>query len=244
MTALSGIELQRVTKRFGERTVLLDVSLHVVPGQVFGLVGAVGSGKTTALTLLVGMPPTEGQAWVLGQDCVEERVSLRRRIGFAPEAPFFFDYLKGWEVLYFAGEMFGLTGAQLNDTVTEIFGWLGMKGAADEYVKRYTPGMKKRLALGAALVHAPEVLLLDEPTAGVDEESVEHLAALVEDCRDAGKTILLTTESIVLAERLCDSVGVLEGGSLEIVGSPRSASYLASARARMGSPFRGACSAG
>ena len=181
---------------------------------------------------------------MLGQSCVDERVKLRRRIGFAPEAPFFFDYLKGWEVLHFAGEMFGLAGLRLNDTVATLFDWLCMREAADEYVKCYTPGMRKKLALAAALVHEPEVLLLDEPTAGVDDASTEELVSLIGACRSAGTTILLTTQSLSVAEWLCDTVGVLRDGALEVLGSPSSVTYRGGVRVAMGGPWRRVCSAG
>ena len=190
-----------------------DLDLEVRRGEVLGYLGPNGAGKTTTLKLLVGLhKATRGSAWVLGEPI--ERASSRRRLGFLPEQPYFYDYLSGVEYLELAGRLSGL-GAQ--DAHLKAIRWLGRVGLGDRLqlrLRKYSKGMLQRLGLAAALIHDPELLILDEPMSGLDPFGRRDVRELILEQRDRGATVLFSSHILPDVEILCDRVAIILKGVL------------------------------
>jgi ABC-2 type transport system ATP-binding protein len=217
------IEIEGLTKRYGEFTALAGIDLQVRRGEFFALLGPNGAGKTTTMRILMGfLRANAGRARVAGQDCFERRVELKRVIGYLPDEPVFYDYLRGREILRFSGEMHGLDGATLNRRSAELVEQLELEDAIEEYATNYSRGMKKKLALACALLHEPELLILDEPTSGLDPIATRSLNQLLEERRRRGVTVLLSSHLLDQVERQCERIAIVARGSIAAVGTPES----------------------
>jgi ABC-2 type transport system ATP-binding protein len=190
-----------------------DLDLEVRRGEVFGLLGPNGAGKTTALKLLIGLlRPTRGRGWLLGMPI--GTAASRRRLGFLPEQPYFYDYLSGLEYLEFAARLSGLPG---HEAVARARHWLDRVGLSDRprlVLRKYSKGMLQRLGLAAALIHSPQLLILDEPMSGLDPFGRRDVRELILEQRDRGVTVLFSSHILPDVEMLCDRVGILIGGRL------------------------------
>jgi ABC-2 type transport system ATP-binding protein len=189
------------------------LDLEVGRGEVLGLLGPNGAGKTTTLKLLVGLlKPTRGRAWLLGRP-VEDTAS-RRGLGFLPEQPYFYDYLNGVEYLELAGRLSGLGGAVAHERARQWLGRVGLGERPRLGLRKYSKGMLQRLGLAAALVHEPELLILDEPMSGLDPFGRRDVRGLIAEQRDRGVTVLFSSHILPDVEMLCDRVAILLGGRL------------------------------
>lgn len=216
-----GIVIEELSKTYGAFHAVRSLSLSVAPGEVFGFLGPNGAGKTTALRILMGLlVPSAGRARILGMDCFADRVALKRQVGYLPDAPFFYDHLTAWEALRFVGEMHGIAPDECGHRATCLLSHLQLGDATDDYVTTFSLGMKKKVALAMALIHEPAVLILDEPTTGLDPLAVRQIRALIRSHADAGRTVLLSTHGLEMAEALCDRLGVIHHGRLVATGSP------------------------
>jgi ABC-2 type transport system ATP-binding protein len=216
------IETSNLHKRYGDHSALDRLTLRIDAGEVYGFLGPNGAGKTTTLRLLMGiLVPTSGSAKIRGLDCMQERVAVKRVVGYVPDMPTFYDYLKGWELLRFVGQLHGLAGKALGDRVEQLLSELGIADAAGEYVSNYSLGMKKRMGLALALIHDPEVLILDEPTTGLDPLGIRDVHRLITHHAERGRTVLLSTHLLDMADRLCHRVGILNRGRLIAEGTPQ-----------------------
>src|SRR4051812_14996505 len=190
-----------------------QLDLRVESGQVYGLLGPNGSGKSTTIKLLLGLlEPTAGECQVFGIS--SRRVEARREVGYLPESPYFYRHLTGRELVRFYGRMFGLRGPALETRIAEIAGRVGISEALDRRVGDYSKGMLQRIGLAQALVHDPQLLVLDEPTAGVDPAGAAAIVALIHELRAAGKTILITSHLLGQMEDVCDRIAILDRGRL------------------------------
>jgi ABC-2 type transport system ATP-binding protein len=163
------IATQGLTKRYGEFTAVRELDLAVERGTVFGFLGPNGAGKTTTIRMLMGiLIPSGGRATIEGFDCQRERVEVARRVGYVPDTPIFYDFLRGREILEFVGEMHGLARGAARHRAAALLAELSLADAAEEYAVNYSAGMRKKPGLACALVHDPSVLVLDEPTNGLD----------------------------------------------------------------------------
>ena len=215
------IVLERLTKRFGGFVAVDDLRLTVERGEVFGYLGPNGAGKTTTLRMLMGiLVPSAGRATIAGLDCHAQRVEVMRRVGFQPDVPQFYDYLRGREVLEIVGEMHGLGRGEARARARELTAQFGLDEAGEDYAVNYSLGMKKKLGLACALVHRPDVLLLDEPTTGLDPRAARDVRELLQRCAADGTTVFLSTHLLDMAERMCRRVGILMQGRLRRVGTP------------------------
>jgi ABC-2 type transport system ATP-binding protein len=215
------IETFALTKRFGEKTAVRELSLRVEPGEVMGFLGPNGSGKTTTIRLLMGLlVPTSGRATILGRDCHREGVPLKREIGYLPEEPFLYPYLSGLELLELVAGLHGFVRAEARRRATATAERFGLGADAAAYTVTYSLGMRKRLALAAALIHDPRVLILDEPTNGLDPRGARQMRETMAALASEGRTIFLSTHLLDVAEKTCHKVAIIREGALQTVGRP------------------------
>jgi ABC-2 type transport system ATP-binding protein len=215
------IETERLTKRFGDKVAVDGLTLRVEPGEVMGFLGPNGSGKTTTIRLLMGLlRPSAGHATILGRDCAADAVPLKREVGYLPDEPFLYPYLSGLEVLELVAGLHGFERREARRRAGASAERLGLGDAAASYTITYSLGMKKRLALAMALIHEPRVLILDEPTNGLDPKGAREMRATIAELAAAGRTIFLSTHLLDAAERLCHRVAIIRAGALQAVGAP------------------------
>lgn len=213
------VEIERLTKVFPvplrrERVVAVrDLSLRVEKGEVYGLLGPNGSGKSTTLKILLGLvTATSGSTRVFGED--SSSVRSRRDVGFLPENPYFYKFLTGAETVRFFGKLSGMSGDGLEARVEELLELVGLKEAAQRRVGSYSKGMLQRIGLAQALVQDPGLLVLDEPTAGVDPVGSREIRDLILELKARGKTVLLCSHLLSQVQEVCDRVGILARGRL------------------------------
>jgi ABC-2 type transport system ATP-binding protein len=215
------IETVDLTKTFGPKTAVRGVSLRVEGGEVMGFLGPNGSGKTTTIRLLMGLlRPTSGRAAILGRDCHAESVALKRDVGYLPDEPFLYPYLTGLEILELVAGLHGFDRADARRRAGALAERLGLGAAAGAYSVTYSLGMKKRLALAMALIHDPRVLIMDEPTNGLDPKGAKEMRATIAELAAGGRTIFLSTHLLDAAEKLCHRVAIIRDGALTAVGAP------------------------
>ena len=218
------IDLRGLVKDFavGLRGVKLravdDLSLRVPAGQVFGLLGPNGSGKSTTIKIILGLlEPTAGGCRVFGVPSAQ--VEARVDVGYLPESPYFYRHLSGRELVRFYARMCGLGGAKLAPRVAEVIDWVGLTEAADRLVGTYSKGMLQRIGLAQALVHDPRLVILDEPTSGVDPVGAAAISELILQLKAQGKTVLITSHLLTQIEDICDRVAILDRGRLILEGA-------------------------
>ncbi len=190
-----------------------DLNLCVERGEVYGLLGPNGSGKSTTFKIVLGLvSPTRGRSEILGRD--SRLVESRAEVGFLPENPYFYKYLTGAETLRFFGQLCGLSRAVLKRRVDEMLELVGLLGARDRRLRSYSKGMLQRIGLAQALINDPAVVVLDEPTAGVDPAGSREIRDLIIDLRRRGKTVLLSSHLLGQVQEVCDRIGILADGVL------------------------------
>src|SRR5580693_6937007 len=214
------IEVQQLRKQYGDITAVKDVTFTAHPGEIFGLLGPNGAGKTTTIGCISSLlTPTAGHIRVMGHDVVRDGVAARRSIGMVPQEIALYDDLSARENLSYWGGAQGLRGAQLRDRTTEVLELTGLLDRAKEPIKRFSGGMKRRLNFACGIVHQPKVLLLDEPTVGVDPQSRVRLLELVREQATAGAAVLYTTHYMEEAETLCDRLAIVDHGNVIAAGT-------------------------
>ncbi len=223
-SSVAALELHGLIKDFpvGLRGVKLRavdrIDLRVEPGHVYGLLGPNGSGKSTTIKMVLGLlAPTAGTCTVFGVS--SDRVEARRDVGYLPESPYFYRHLTGRELVRFYAEMCGLRGAALPGRVDEVIALVGLTEAAGRRIGTYSKGMLQRIGLAQAIVHDPRLLILDEPTAGVDPVGSADITALILKLKSEGKTVLITSHLLGQIEDICDRVAILDRGKLILEGA-------------------------
>ncbi|WP_338288553.1 ABC transporter ATP-binding protein [Luteolibacter sp. LG18] len=189
------------------------VSLVIQPGEVYGLIGPNGSGKSTTMKALLGLvAPTSGRCAIFGKDSL--KVDSRDDVGFLPENPYFYKHLTGAETLSFYGKLCGLRGKVLKDRVAELLALVDLEGASDRRIAGYSKGMLQRVGLAQALVQEPRLVILDEPTAGVDPIGSRQIRDLILKLRDKGITVFLCSHLLEQVQEVCDHVGIIFRGKM------------------------------
>jgi ABC-2 type transport system ATP-binding protein len=218
---MHAIETDNLSRRFGSRPAVHNVTLTVEPGEVFGVLGPNGAGKTTMVRLLNGvLSPSAGACRVLGFDPVTQGGEVRRRTGVLTESPALYERMTARENLHFFGTMYGMPEEKLPIQADAMLAAFDLSERADDKVGSFSKGMKQRLALARSVLHEPEVLFLDEPTAALDPEAARHVTELImEFSHRVGRTVFICTHYLPEAERLCDRVAVLNRGSLIAMGT-------------------------
>lgn len=214
------IELRRLHRFFGNTKAVNDISFSVGRGHVFGYIGPNGAGKTTSMRILATLDlPSYGDAFVDGFSVVNDPELVRRRLGFMPDAFGTYRDVNCKEYLDFFARAYGLVGRERNQRLDWVLGFTGTDGMADKPIRGLSKGMKQRLCLGRALIHDPAVMILDEPAAGLDPRARIELRRMIRELADRGKTILISSHILTELAEMCDSVGIIEQGSLLATGS-------------------------
>ena len=217
----AAITIQNLTKEFtspsvfqrGKITAVRDLSLTVEAGHVYGLLGPNGSGKSTTMKIVLGLvTPTSGRTFIFGKDSRD--VESREAVGFLPENPYFYKFLTGKETLVFYGKLCGLGGKMLEERTKELLALVGLEDAKDRRVGGYSKGMLQRIGLAQALVQEPRLLVLDEPTAGVDPSGSHDIRDLILKFKERGITVLLCSHLLSQVQEICDRIGIMHCGSL------------------------------
>lgn len=212
--------VEHISKSFGDKKALSDVSFRVPTGQICGLLGPNGAGKTTLFRLLMGiLKATDGRILVDGRDAFEDRVEVKRLIGFLPDEPVFYSYLSGREHLRLSAAMHGLDADEAMGRVEPLIARLRLADDLDNYAEEYSRGMKKKLGLIMAMLHRARVLVLDEPTNGLDVESTHQFYELILETARAGTTVIFSTHLMDQVTRLCSHAVIISEGVIAANGS-------------------------
>jgi len=214
------VEIRSLTKRYGEFTALSNLDLDIPRGELFALLGPNGAGKTTTMRMLMGiLKPSSGTARIDGRSCFDDRVYVKRLVGFLPDEPIFHDYLRGIEIVRFVGGMHGLSPTEVDARAWPLFERMDLADATDDYAVNYSRGMKKKLALVCALLHDPKLLILDEPTSGLDPIATHRVNELLLEKVDRGTTVLLSSHLLDQVQRLCHRMAIISAGRLVALGT-------------------------
>jgi ABC-type multidrug transport system ATPase subunit len=213
------IRLQQLTKHFGGTYALRGVNLHIPAGEMWGLLGPNGAGKTTLFRILMGiLKPSFGTATVAGLDAFDDRIAVKRVLGYLPDEPMFHSYLTGREILELSASMHGLEPASELSRLGPLIARMQLTDALGQFADDYSRGMKKKLGLLLALVHQPRLLVLDEPTNGLDVESTALFFELIREQQASGTTVVFSTHLLGQVEALCSHVAVIHRGKLVASG--------------------------
>jgi ABC-2 type transport system ATP-binding protein len=214
------IRTESLWRRFGELVAVRDVSLRVEAGQFFGFLGPNGAGKSTTIRMLTGLlEPSAGSVRILGLDLAKRPLDVKRQIGVVPEGLALFDRLTASEYLNFAGRMYGLDRRTAAQRTSELLAFMGLADRPSTLIVDFSHGMRKKLALAAAVIHGPKVLFLDEPFEGVDAVAAGTLKAMLNRMIAHGATVFLTSHVLEIVERLCSHVAIIDRGTLVAQGS-------------------------
>ena len=214
------IETRRLVKKYGDFVAVNNVSFDVYSGEVFGFLGPNGAGKTTTIKMIVGLlKPTAGLVKVAGYDVQAQMMQAKAAGGYVPDTPNLYAKLTGRELLRFVGDLYDLDRAQAVHRIDELLRMFDLADAADETLDSYSHGMQQKASLAAALMHDPKVLVLDEPTVGLDPKSARLIKDILRQLADRGAAIMLSTHILEIAERMCDRIGIINKGELVAVGA-------------------------
>jgi ABC-2 type transport system ATP-binding protein len=215
----AAIVTESLTRRFGTLTAVREVNLRADAGQFFGFLGPNGAGKSTTIRMLTGLlEPTSGRIRILNLDLTEHPIEVKRQIGVVPEGLALFDRLTGAEYLSFVGRMYGLARTTAVERTAELLEFMGLADRSKALIVDYSHGMKKKLALAAAVIHGPKILFLDEPFEGVDVIAAGTLKAMLQGMIARGVTIFLTSHVLEIVERLCSHLAIIHRGALVAQG--------------------------
>lgn len=222
------LEVSGLSKRYGGRDAVRSLSFHVSPGEIFGLLGPNGAGKTTTIGMIAGVVRSGGGTIRLaGEDAISSGRTARRKLGLVPQSVALYPALTARENLAFFGKIYGLSRARLAPRIEVLLELAGLVGRCDEAITAFSGGMKRRLNLACALVHEPALVLLDEPTVGVDPQSRERIYDAMQELAAGGLALLLTTHYLEEAERLCHRVAIMDEGRIVAEGSVKELCALA-----------------
>ena len=214
------IETRNLVKRYGDKIAVKDVSFDVKAGEIFGFVGPNGAGKTTTIKIIVGLlQPTSGSVRVAGYDVQLQPLPAKAASGYVPDTPNLYAKLTGRELLRFVGDLYDLDRQLVAHRVDDLLKMFDLTAAADETIDAYSHGMQQKTALAAALMHDPKVLVLDEPTVGLDPKSARLIKDILRQMAERGTAVFLSTHILEIAERMCDRIGIINRGELIAAGT-------------------------
>lgn len=214
------IRTEGLTKRYGDKAAVSDLNLEIRRGEIFGLLGPNGAGKTTTTLMLLGLTePTEGKAWIEEKDCTRESIEVKRMVGYLPDNVGFYSDMTGRENLRYTGRLNGLPEKVIEERIENLLEKVGMTYAADKKTGTYSRGMKQRLGIADVLMKDPKVVIMDEPTLGIDPEGMHQLMQLIRRlAEEDGRTILISSHQLYQIQQICDRVGLFVDGKLIACG--------------------------
>jgi ABC-2 type transport system ATP-binding protein len=214
------IRLEQLTKQYGSFTAVDRIDLHVPRGELFGFLGPNGAGKTTTLRMIAGiLRPTEGRIWLGGDDLLARPMVAKARLGFIPDRPFVYEKLTGGEFLHFVAGLYGQDGAAVDKRIAELLELFELTPWRDELIEAYSHGMRQKLIISSALVHRPELIVVDEPMVGLDPKSARLLKDIFRRFVQRGGTILMSTHTLEVAEAMCDRIAIIQQGRIVARGT-------------------------
>jgi ABC-2 type transport system ATP-binding protein len=214
------IELQDLCKNYGTKIAVDHVNLSVMGGEVFGFLGPNGAGKTTTIKMIVGLlQPTSGTVSVAGYDIQKQPLQAKISSGYVPDTPSLYSKLSARELLQFVGDLYSMNPLKINHRIEELLRLFSLEEVADDLIDSYSHGMQQKASFAAALMHDPKVLVLDEPTVGLDPKSARLIKDVLRQLADRGSTVFVTTHILEIAERMCDRIGIINNGKLIAVGT-------------------------
>ncbi|MEM1994372.1 MAG: ABC transporter ATP-binding protein [Nitrososphaerales archaeon] len=209
-----------LTKKYGDLVAVDSLNLEVQQGEIYGFLGPNGAGKTTTILMLLGLTePTSGRLSVLGFNPLREPLKLKRLVGYLPENLGFYDDMTARQNLLYTARLNGISMVDAEDRIRKLLGDVGLSDAVDKKVSTFSKGMKQRLGMADVLLKDPKLMLLDEPTTGIDPEGVRHILNLIVESREKGKTVLLSSHLLYQVQKVCDRVGIFVKGRLIASGS-------------------------
>jgi ABC-2 type transport system ATP-binding protein len=214
------IQTKKLVKQYGSFTAVKDLNLSIQKGEVFGLLGPNGAGKTTTILMLLGLTePTRGSVRVLGLDPARQPLRVKARVGYLPDQVGFYDELTALENLIYTARLNGLSGREAHRRIEAAMGRVGLAGVLDKRVGMFSRGMRQRLGVADVLIKEPELIILDEPTAGMDPEGAHEFLQTIRSLKEEGITILLSSHLLYQVQVVCDRVGLFNQGQMVLKGS-------------------------
>ena len=214
------IRLQGVTKRYGDFTAIRPLDLHVPGGELFDFLGPNGAGKTTTIRMLAGvLRPSAGSIHIGGVDMLREPVRAKRQIGYIPDRPSIYEKLTGAEFLRFVSGLWGREGEEADRRARDLLRLFDLEAWQDTLIESYSHGMRQKLLISSALVHAPDVIIVDEPMVGLDPKGARQIKDLLRNFAAQGGTVFLSTHTLEVAEALCDRIAILHQGEIRALGT-------------------------
>jgi ABC-2 type transport system ATP-binding protein len=214
------IRLRGVTKHYGTFAAVRGIDLDIAKGELFGLLGPNGAGKTTTMRMIAGiLAPTGGTIEIGGESVVDHPIAAKAKLGFIPDRPYVYEKLTGSEFLRFTAALYGQDGSKVEARIDELLSLFDLVPWKEELTESYSHGMRQKLIIASALVHHPEVIVVDEPMIGLDPKSAKLLKSLFRRFTERGGTVLMSTHTLEIIEGMCDRIGIIHQGQLIACGS-------------------------
>ena len=214
------LKIEGFTKRYGEKVAVNNLNLHIAPGEIYGFIGHNGAGKTTTLKACCGLlKATEGTLLINGKSIADDPIACKKEMAYIPDNPDLYDFLTGYDYLNFVADVYGVPKKERNERIDRYGEMLGITEALALPISEYSHGMKQKVAIISALVHAPKLILMDEPFVGLDPSASHQLKQLMKKHCEEGGAIFFSTHVLEVAEKLCHKVAIIKGGNLVASGT-------------------------
>ena len=214
------LDIQHLTKRYGEKKAVDDLSLHIAPGEIYGFIGHNGAGKTTTLKAVVGILPfEEGEITINGVSVKTDPLTCKRQLAYIPDNPDLYDYMTGSKYLNFIADIFGVGAEERQERIRKYADLFELTDDLAQPIAAYSHGMKQKLAIISAWLHQPKLIIMDEPFVGLDPKASHTLKGMMREVCDQGGAIFFSTHVLEVAEKLCDKVAIIKGGRLIRAGT-------------------------